>query len=30
MNGERCTREDELLEALERGFVGPEVEAHTT
>ena len=30
MNGERCTREDELLDALERGFVGPELEAHTT
>ena len=25
-----CTREDELLDALGRGFIGPELEAHVT
>lgn len=28
MNGERCQREEELLEALGRGFTGPELLAH--
>lgn len=28
MSGEACPREDELLEALGRGFTGPELAAH--
>ena len=28
MNANRCHFEDELLEALGRGFIGPELEAH--
>jgi hypothetical protein len=28
MSANRCLREDELLEALGRGFVGPELESH--
>ena len=28
MNIDRCHREDELLDCLGRGFVGPELEAH--
>lgn len=28
MNGEHCQREEELLEALGRGFTGPELLAH--
>jgi len=28
MNLDRCHREDELLDCLGRGFVGPELEAH--
>ncbi|HEV7239344.1 MAG TPA: hypothetical protein VGQ36_08900 [Thermoanaerobaculia bacterium] len=28
MNAERCSREDELLDALTRGFVGAELGAH--
>ena len=30
MNVERCEREDELLEALGRDFIGPELESHVT
>jgi hypothetical protein len=30
MNAPICHREDELLDALGRGFVGPELDAHTT
>lgn len=29
MRNELCPREDELLDALERGYVGPELAAHT-
>jgi hypothetical protein len=29
MSAERCEREDELLDALQRGFVGAELDAHT-
>ena len=28
MSAQRCQREDELLDALERGFVGAELDAH--
>lgn len=28
MSAERCQREEELLDAIERGFVGAELEAH--
>jgi hypothetical protein len=28
MSAERCEREDELLDALGRGFVGPELDTH--
>lgn len=30
MNADRCSREDELLDALERRFVGAELESHVT
>lgn len=30
MSAERCQREDELLDALGRGYVGGELEAHAT
>ena len=30
MSAERCQREDELLDALGRGYVGAELEAHAT
>jgi len=29
LNAERCQREEELLDALGRGYVGPELDAHT-
>lgn len=29
MSANVCHREDELLEALERGFIGPELDTHT-
>lgn len=28
MNAEQCERQDELLDALSRGFVGPDLDAH--
>jgi hypothetical protein len=30
MSAERCSREDELLDALGRSFIGPELEEHVT